>query len=482
MANFILHPFTSISHGIGRITASFIVRFRDHRRLLVSLAGIGAVLLLAPVMGILVARGVNPIFVFAILLLPLVVLAVHFILPRHELGPIFVLISAAFVPIKLPTGTESTIVDSLLLTTIFVGNWLLMMIIVDKRLSLKASLANKPLLGFIGMIIVSLIWSIMFKDPLVDPSNLTGKFVFVQSAAAFTSIMLPMAFLLVANCINEVKWLKVMAGIMLIAGVLAASPRLDLVSFGVNDGGLFSMWIVGLSTGLALFAATMPKMVRGLLLGLGGIWLYIRFFLGITWLAGWLPSLIILGILMMRRSKTLLLTTVIVGAVFLVLNFDYFDKVFAAESDESGGTRMAAWSVNWRVTGKHLVFGTGPAGYAAYYMTYFPTEGMATHNNVIDILAQHGIIGLALCLWFFIALAWQGYKLCLRLQGRSDFVEALANIAFAGTIGCLFMMVFGDWLFPFVYTQTIAGFDYIVYSWLFMGMIPVLERLADPDA
>jgi hypothetical protein len=58
----------------------------------------------------------------------------------------------------------------------------------------------------------------------------------------------------------------------------------------VNDEGLFSMWMVGLSTGLALFAATIPKLFRAVLLGLGGVWAYIRFFLGVTWLAGWLPA------------------------------------------------------------------------------------------------------------------------------------------------------------------------------------------------
>jgi hypothetical protein len=69
------------------------------------------------------------------------------------------------------------------------------------------------------------------------------------------------------------------------------------------------------------------------------------------------------------------------------------------------------------------------------------------------------------------------------LQGRRDFSEALANIAFGGTVACIVMMIFGDWLFPFVYTQTIAGFDYIVYSWLFMGAIVVLDRLtADQDS
>jgi O-antigen ligase len=163
--------------------------------------------------------------------------------------------------------------------------------------------------------------------------------------------------------------------------------------------------------------------------------------------------------------------------MLIVANIGYFQSVFVSENDESGGTRMAAWEVNRRVTGKHLIFGTGPAGYADYYMSYYPKDAMATHNNIIDILAQTGIIGLGLCLWFFFRLAWLGYNLCLRLRGRRDFVEALANAAFAGTVGCIVMMIFGDWLFPFTYTQTIAGFDYVVYSWLFMGAILVIDRL-----
>jgi O-antigen ligase len=110
-------------------------------------------------------------------------------------------------------------------------------------------------------------------------------------------------------------------------------------------------------------------------------------------------------------------------------------------------------------------------------MSYFPTEAMATHNNYLDILAQTGILGLGLCMWFFFALIWLGYKLCCRLRGRGDFPEGLANAALAGTVGAVFAMVIGDWVFPFAYTQTIAGFDYTVYSWLFMGAILVLDRL-----
>jgi hypothetical protein len=32
-------------------------------------------------------------------------------------------------------------------------------------------------------------------------------------------------------------------------------------------------------------------------------------------------------------------------------------------------------------------------------------------------------------------------------------------------------MWLGDWLIPFVYNQTIAGFDHSVYSWLMLAML-----------
>jgi O-antigen ligase len=185
------------------------------------------------------------------------------------------------------------------------------------------------------------------------------------------------------------------------------------------------------------------------------------------------------GLLTFMRSKKLFLVILIIAVVFVGINANYYlGTVIEDESNTSGHTRLAAWAVNWRVTGKHLLFGTGPAGYAAYYMSYFPKDAMATHSTYIDVLAQTGIIGLFFCVWFFFVLAWQGYKLCLRLKGRGDFSEALANTALAGTVSCILSMGFGDWLLPFTYTQTIAGFDYVVYSWLFMGTILVLERLS----
>jgi hypothetical protein len=45
-------------------------------------------------------------------------------------------------------------------------------------------------------------------------------------------------------------------------------------------------------------------------------------------------------------------------------------------------------------------------------------------------------------------------------------------------LGCIGMMALGDWLIPFAYTQTIAGFNHSVYCWLFMGLAFALERIS----
>jgi hypothetical protein len=462
-----------------KIFARIFSHWELHRALLLRSALIFGLIAIAPLLGILVV--LNPLAAL-IAAAPLAIVGLQFMLPRLGLAPVIILFVATFVPLDLPTGTESRLVDSLVLTVLFVGNWLLRMLLVDKRLQLQPSPVNKPLLGFMVVTALAVGWSIVFRDPLVV---IWSSFPIVQIASALVMIMLPGAFLLTANHINDVKSLKIMVVMMMVAGLIAIVYRLNLVPIPlingsplINDNGLFTMWVVSLSMSLALFNRELSWKWRGFLLLLATAWIYFRFGQQISWLAGWLPTLAAVGVIVFMRSKKLLLLALVLVAVVISLNASYYlGKVLADESEESGHTRMVAWEVNWRVTGKHLLFGTGPAGYAVYYMSYFPNDGMATHNNYIDIIAQTGVFGLIFCVWFFFSLAWLGYKLCLRLKGRGDFVEGLANAALAGTVGCIIMMAFGDWLFPFAYTQTIAGFDYVVYSWLFMGVILALDRL-----
>lgn len=432
---------------------------------------------MAAAVGLLASRR-SPLLAVALASPPLFLMGLQLLARYWEWTPILILVVALFVPLSVP-ARGSELVASLMLTTALAAIWVLRMMIVEKCFSLQPSPLNKPLLGFMLVAAWSLGWSIILRDPLV---RIWSSFPLVQLAATLVMIMLPITFLMVANHIHDPKGLKAMTAIMLIAGALGLIKESAWNGLPVNTRGMFALWVISLSIALALFNRQMHWATRGLLTLLAASWVYLGFGLRTYWLAGWLPGFVAIGVLSLMRSKKLALVVGCVLLFFILVNTNYLDAVIQTERQESGQTRLAAWEVNWSITRAHWLFGTGPAGYAVYYMSYFPDRAMATHSNYIDILSQTGIVGLAFFAWFFIVLAWRGYKLCLRLKGRNDFIEALANAAFAGTIAGIVIMGFGDWMIPFAYTQTIAGFDYAVYNWLFMGTILVMDRLTRPGA
>ncbi|MBI3243384.1 MAG: O-antigen ligase family protein [Chloroflexi bacterium] len=441
------------------------------------LAVIGGVLMLSVLAGTILG-GVDPLYGLVVVAAPLAVVGLLYFLGRFDLAPLLVLLAAAFLPVGVPTGTGSKLVASLVLTLVFTGIWFMRMVAVEKRFYLEPTSLNIPLFGFMIATVVSLLWSNLLRDPLVNWRTFSP----VQLASTVVMIMLPGAFLLMINHVKSRQVLMGMTGLMLLAGTIGLVKQYEIVYLPINTGGMFTMWIISLSAGLAIFWKRLHPFGRLILLGLTGVWVIWGFVLHISWLAGWLPGLAALGVLTAMRSKKMLIAIALVGAVIFFFNSDYYlGKVLGNESNESGGTRLAAWEVNWRVTGQHLLFGTGPAGYASYYMSYFPHDAMATHSNYVDIVAETGLVGFAFYIWFFIALTWKGYKLCLRLKNRGDFYESLANAALAGTVAGIVAMAIGDWLIPFAYTQTIAGFDYSVYCWLFMGAIVVIDKLTKEE-
>jgi hypothetical protein len=443
------------------ISNSVLIRLGVIAGLMVGLMGIGLLTSRIPPELVLIAIAVPPVVLLA--------------LSRLEFGVLAIILTAAFVRFSLPTGTQSRIVASLLMTVMFIALWVTRML-VDRKLHLKPSSTNVPLLAFILTTIISFIWSNAFRDPLVV---VWRTWPFVQLGGLAVMVLLPGAFLLTANSISEVRWLKLLCWSMVLVGVLFLVAYFFYIKLSfLNVGGLFSLWFVCLTYAQALFNKKLPFWLRLVLLGLMSAWMYIYFIARVTWLSGWLPPFAAIATISLLKSKRLFLIFLLLIAIYVGLNWDYYTgTVLGAERAESGQTRLEAWEHNWQVTGKHFLFGTGPAGYAVYYMSYFPSEAMATHSNYIDILSQAGIVGLFFCLWFFGALGWTGYKLCMRLKGTGDFSEGFTTATLAGWVGCIVAMGLGDWLFPFVYTQTIEGFDYAVYSWVLLGGMVALTNV-----
>jgi hypothetical protein len=404
-----------------------------------------------------------------------------------EYAALFILSVAALVRFTLPTGTESRVVSSMVLTAIFVLIWVVRMLMVEKHFRLTSRRITIPLLGFVATVIFSYVWSNAFRDPLV---RTWSSWPFVQLATLAMMLLLPAAFLLTANTIRSPRALKAIAVLVGAAGTIylliflvmmsvppvARTAHTALSQF--NVGGLFSMWFSAIVYSQVLFNRRLKVWGRVALIGILALWAYRFFIVGVTWLAGWLVPAVALAVMSFFRSKRLFLVLLLLVAIYVALNWDYWAYAVAErEADESWYTRLEAYRQNWRVTGKHILFGTGPSGYAVYYMTYFPTAAMASHSDYIDLLAQTGIVGFLFYLVFFAMLVRMAYRLIRRLKGQGDFHEAFANATFAGALGCIFAMAIGTWMIPFVYTASLAGFDHAVYSWILLGTVVALDRL-----
>jgi hypothetical protein len=392
------------------------------------------------------------------------------------LGAVGIVLTAALVRFSVGTGTGSSIVASMIVTAGVLGIWVVRMLVVEKQINLTASQAiNVPLIGFVLTCVVSYAWSNVFRDVFVITWD---SWPFVQLGSLAVMALLPGATLLAANTLTDLKWVRVLFGTIVGIGTLQLIIHyFHLPVRFIQTKGQFTMWVVAFCWAQVLFNQQMSKGKRLLLLALVVGWFYKAFVQETSWLSGWVPTALAVGILSTLRSRKLFLLLVLLVIVFGVLRWDMLQEVWAAEKKGSGITRLAAWEVVGRLVGKHLLFGMGPAGYAVYYMTYFPWEGMATHNNYIDLIAQTGIVGTFFYLWLFGSLVWTGWLLTRRLRERRNFEEGSANAAFVGCLGCLSAMMLGDWMLPFAYTQTIAGFDYAVYNWIGIGTIIAMSKL-----
>lgn len=447
------------------------IRLKDQRlpTYLFRLLLIGGLLLADLAFGYVAVRVAPSLFALAIF----APFAALLMLARAEYGVLALLLTAAFVRASLPTGTQSRIVASLLLTAALTVAWILRMAWVERRLHLKPARTNAPLLGIIAIGFFSYLWGNVFRDPLVV---IARTWPMVQMGALGVMVLLPCAYLLVVNGVSDPRWLRRMYGLMVVVG--AASMVVSLANLPVrfiNTRGLFSLWLVALVYAQVLFDRTLRPLPRMLLILLLVLWLYQKLVVEVYWLSGWLPPLLAMVVITFLRSRKACVALLAIIALYVLFNWSYYGgTVFSHESAESGVTRLAAWAQNWRVTGQHLLFGTGPAGYAAYYMTYFPTRAMATHSNYIDILSQLGVVGLGFYVWFLVAQGRTGLDLWRRVKGRRDWIAGLAASTLGGLVGLVVAMGLGDWVIPFVYTQTIAGFDYALYGWMWLGAMTSL--------
>ena len=173
------------------------------------------------VLGRMMVKFKQPEFILAACVVPVAVFPVYR-LGRIEYGVLVIVLTAAAVRFTLPTGTQSRLVMSLLLTVVFIVIWIARMFVVERRLYLLPSPVNVPLLGYVVTCIVSLVWSNAFRDVLVV---VWSTWPFVQMGGLAVMILLPGALLLTYNSFKEIKWLYGLVALFLIVGAVAIAGQ-----------------------------------------------------------------------------------------------------------------------------------------------------------------------------------------------------------------------------------------------------------------
>lgn len=391
-----------------------------------------------------------------------------------EATALFIFLLSMLVSDGVSTGTDTKLSFTFLALLGWSVIWLFRKLIVQRSLKLRFTPANLPILLFCIVVLISYVWSGAFPEK--EASYMIAQKSMVRLMTALILIVSPLTFILFSNLIRSASSFKLIVWWFIGFGLLTGVIRIvfDVVPPPLNVRGQFPTWVCAMAVGQILFNKNLRWYVRLILLVPVGLWCQISLGLGISWLSGWVPIVVVLGVLVTLYSRKLLIVGLVLVVAWGAMNMDFVNETFAGEQDESAGTRATAWARTFGVVEKHLLFGAGPAGYEYYFQAYGYYDvgvGLAdlSHNNYIDIIAQTGVVGFTLWVWMWLGQGWMMWKL-FRKQIDDPFFSALRYSLVACYPAILVSMMLGDWITPFPYTQGLGGIDYTIWSWMLSGL------------
>jgi O-antigen ligase len=432
---------------------------------------------LSLIIGLLLLSGAlsfkaSPRQIILITMLPFGIGMVLAFLRWPSLGLLVTAVVGLFVPYLGPSGLNVT----MLMIALLLGLWLFDMVGRQHQIQFAPSRSVWPLLAFVIASVISfgvgqLPW---FTFALHAPlgAQLGGLAVVVLSAGIF---------LLMANQVRDLVWLRRITWAFLIVGSLTVLFRSILPSFGIQGGGIFLsvgtvfyIWLVGMAFSQAMFNKDLDRRWRVALGGLVLITLYVLFVMKFDDKSGWLSCFVCIAAIIAARSWRVGLVIVGFGALLAFLMW----AGIVGTDEYSVSTRMDAWTIMAQIIKYSPLLGFGFANYY-WYTPLFPIRGYAvsfnSHNNYLDIIAQTGLVGLVCFLCFMAVIAWLAWR--LRNQVPAGFAQAYVYAAVGGIAGMLVAAMLGDWVLPFFYNIGLNGFRSSAYGWLFLGGLVAIEQM-----
>lgn len=412
------------------------------------------------------------------------------ILQQPMLGLASLIVVAQVIPISFSTGTAVTLNLAVFVIPLLMVMWLLRLWRL-RSLQMQRSRTMTPLVLFLVGGLFSLLIGNVTWEPLVSRSQ---GFLLVQLAQWAIFAFSVMAFWLMGSLITNLEWLKrltwlyltIAGGIALFAVVPPAAPLLRL-STGVASNAAFWTLLVGVSGGQLAFNRKLSTYQKLLLVVILLAAMRITFFDQRQATSLWIGVAVGIGMLFWFRFPrwrpvigiSLLVLALLGLLVPTVYNFAGGD----VEWQRSGGSRLVLIKRVVDVTMRNPITGLGPAAYRryaameplAYGRAFWLVPTVNSHNNYVDLFAQVGILGLAFFCWF----AWELARLGIRLRQRfpQGFSAGYVNGMLATGMASLVVMVFADWILPFVYNIGFPGFQASVLIWLFLGGLVALDNM-----
>lgn len=396
---------------------------------------------------------------------------------RHmEISTLLLIVVSTVLNVGVGTGTGTDITFTLMLLLLLTGLWLVRLFLADRSLqSVRGSMTNWAALAFVVAVIFAMIWSSYYVEPHV-------RFLMADKWKPRMMTMLvllisPIATLLVANHVRSLNGIKFFVWYFVVVGAISSLPRILIGSTPLapiwNTRGQLPVWVIALAAGQLLFNPKVPNWLRGFcLLGIGG-WGFIQFGLDVSWLSGWVPICIVLGVVIVMYSWRVTLFMGLMIVILALANMDTINQILADESEESGGTRVEAWTHTLDIASGHLLFGTGPTGYYFYLTVDIGGLFQLSHNNYLDIVSQTGLFGFVTFMAFWISIGRTLWKIYC-IVPPDTFQYGLFVSLLASWLAIFVVMALGDWVTPFTYTQTLSGISYTIWPWLLMGLVIAL--------
>jgi O-antigen ligase len=138
-----------------------------------------------------------------------------------------------------------------------------------------------------------------------------------------------------------------------------------------------------------------------------------------------------------RALRAVLLVVLVVGVLFgtfwvggdrLATNFENASNEISSTTTRAGASRNEIWRATFKMFAAHPIVGVGLGAYWIGITAYHDASGLMTpqeaHNDYLELLSSGGLIGLALGIWWVVAVVRKirqnlttdtGYKRAVRL-------------------------------------------------------------------